>query len=262
MEPDGPRSRAPGAPAGAALEHDPTAETPAAPATPAAPHWHPIPWLVTLLVPFVVFGFAAARLAKAFGLGAAPVAGISAEELLIRTTIVDVPLIAGTLLLARWLLRSRPADLGLRRPEWADLRYGLIFGTGLFFASIAIGLVQAAAVGKEPQAIAQALLGHRGLRALVLDLIAVAVLTPIAEELLFRGVLFGGLRQRLPFIGAAVIATVLFMLVHEPQAWPGVFVLGFGLALAYERTRTLWAPIATHATVNGLPLLLIALSGR
>lgn len=210
----------------------------------------------------MVFGFAAARLARAFGLGATPVTGISAEELFVRTAIVDVPLIAGTLLLARWLLRARPADLGLRRPAWADLRYGLIFGTGLSFASIAIGLVQAAAVGKEPQAIAQALLGHRGLPALALDLIAVAVLTPIAEELLFRGVLFGGLRQRLPFVAAAVIATMLFMLVHEPQAWPGVFVLGFGLALAYERTRTLWAPIATHATVNGLPLLLIALSGR
>lgn len=210
----------------------------------------------------MVFGFAAARLARAFGLGAAPLTGISAEELLARTAIVDVPLIAGTLLLARWLLRARPADLGLHRPAWADLRYGLLFGTGLFFASIAIGLVQAAAVGKEPQAVAQALLGHRGLPALALDLIAVAVLTPIAEELLFRGLLFGGLRQRLPFIGAAVIATLLFTLVHEPQAWPGVFVLGFGLALAYERTRTLWAPIATHATVNGLPLLLIALSGR
>jgi len=210
----------------------------------------------------VVFGFAAARLARAFGLGATPLTGISAEELLARTAIVDVPLIAGTLLLARLLLRARPADLGLHRPAWADLRYGLLFGTGLFFASIAIGLVQAAAVGKEPQSIAQALLGHRGLSALALDLLAVAVLTPIAEELLFRGVLFGGLRQRLPFLGAAVIATLLFTVVHEPQAWPGVFVLGFGLALAYERTRTLWAPIATHATVNGLPLLLIALSGR
>lgn len=210
----------------------------------------------------MVFGFAAARFARAFGLGATPVIGISAEELFLLALIVDVPLIGGTLLLARWLLRARPADLGLLRPRRADLRYGLIFGTGLFVASIAIGLVQAAAVGKEQQSVAQALLGHRGLAALALDLIAIAVLTPIAEELVFRGVLFGGLRQRLPFVGAALITTTLFMLVHEPQAWPGVFVLAFGLALAYERTGTLWASIATHATVNGLPLLLIALSGR
>lgn len=204
----------------------------------------------------------AARLVRAFGLGTNPVAGISAEELFFRTVIVDVPLIAGTLVLARWLLRARPADLGLLRPRRADLRYGLIFGGGLFFASIAIGLVQAAAVGKEPQSIAQALLGHRGPLALALDLVSVAVLTPIAEELVFRGVLFAGLRQRLPFIAAAILGAAPFTLLHEPQAWPGVFVLSFGLALAYERTRTLWAPIVTHATVNGLPLLVIALSGR
>jgi hypothetical protein len=212
-------------------------------------------------VPFVVFGFTGARLARALGL-ATPVPGISAEELFVRAAIVDVPLVIGTLLLARWLLRARPEDLGLLRPQRRDLRYGLFFGTGLFLASIAIGLVQAAAIGKEPQAVAQALALHRGPVALALDLVAIAVLTPLAEELLFRGVLFTGLRQRVAFVPAALVATALFTVVHEPQAWPGVFVLGFGLALAYERTRTLWAPIATHATVNALPLVLIALSGR
>ena len=212
------------------------------------------------MLPFVVFGFTAARLARALGFST-PVGEISAQELFLRSLLVDVPLILGTLLLARWLLRATPADLGLGRPRAAYFRYGLIFGFGLFLASIAIGLVQAAAVGKEQQAIARALLAHRGLDALVLDLVAVAVLTPIAEELLFRGVFFGGVRQRVSFLPAALATTGLFTLVHEPQAWPGVFVLGFGLALAYERTKSLWAPIAAHATVNGLPLLLLATAG-
>ena len=245
MEPDRDGVRAASAPPGSPLAR----ETP--------PRWRPLPWLATLLLPFVVFNFTAARLARALGFGA-PVSGISAEELFVRSVLVDVPLIAGILLLARWLLRAWPADLGLGRPRPAHFRYGLIFGFGLFLASIAIGLVQAAAVGKEQQAIAQALLGHRGLQALVLDLVAIAVLTPLAEELLFRGIFFGGVRQRLPFIPAAIVTTALFTIVHEPQAWPGVFVLGFGLALARERTGTLWAPIAAHATVNGLPLLLLA----
>ena len=248
MEPDRPGVRAPSAPPG----------PPLAPNRP--PRWRPIPWLLTLVLPFVVFGFTASRLARAFGL-ATPVSGISAQELFVRSLLVDVPLILGTLLLARWLLRASPADLGLGRPRLAYFRYGLVFGFGLFLASIAIGLVQAAAVGKEQQAIAQALLGHRGLTALALDLVAVAVLTPFAEELLFRGVFFGGVRQRLPFIPAALATTALFTIVHEPQAWPGVFVLGFGLALARERTGTVWAPVAAHATVNGLPLLLLATAG-
>lgn len=257
MDPDGPRVRAPGAPLGPAL--DPAPASPVPDPAPAA-RWRPLPWLITLLLPFLVFGFTASRLTRALGLSA-PVAELSAEELLVRTAAVALPLIAGTLVLARLLLGARLADLGLRRPRVADLRYGLVFGGGLFLASIAIGLVQAAAVGKEPQAVAQALQGHRGLAALALDLLAVAIITPLAEELVFRGVLFGGLRQRLPFLAAGLLATLLFTLVHEPQAWPGVFVLGFGLTLAYERTRTLWAPIAVHATVNGLPLLLLAAAG-
>lgn len=264
MEPDRPGLRAPGAPPGPPL--DPTLPPPASPLAPVlppptpAPRWRPIPWLITLLLPFVVFGFTAARLARALGYST-PVSDISAQELFVRSLIVDVPLIVGTLVLARWLLRASPADLGLGRPRAAYFRYGVIFGFGLFLASIAIGVVQAAAVGKEQQSIAQALLGHRGLDALLLDLVAVAILTPIAEELLFRGVFFGGVRQRLPFVPAAVATTALFTLVHEPQAWPGVFVLGFGLALAYERTKSLWAPIAAHATVNGVPLLLLATAG-
>ena len=265
MEPDRPGVRPPGAPPGPSL--DPSLPPPAlpdpafpGPPLPPKPRWRPIPWLITLILPFVVFGFTAARLARALGYST-PVSDISAQELFVRSLLVDVPLIVGTLFLARWLLHARPADLGLGRPRVAYFRYGLIFGFGLFLASIAIGLVQAAAVGKEQQAIAQALLGHRGLEALVLDIVAVAVLTPIAEELLFRGVFFGGVRQRVPFIPAAVATTAIFTLVHEPQAWPGVFVLGFGLALAYERTRSLWAPIAAHATVNGLPLVLLATAG-
>lgn len=199
--------------------------------------------------------------ARALGV-VGPLDDISPQRLFGLTALTTVPIIVGTLIFARWVLRARPAELGLLRPRFADLRYGLIFGSGLFVASASIGLVQAASVGKEPQSIIQVLLGHGGAAALALNLLSIAILTPIVEELLFRGVLQGGLRQRLPFLAAAVIATALFTLVHERQAWPSVFVLGFGLALAYERTRTLWAPIATHATVNSIPLLLIAAGAR
>lgn len=217
---------------------------------------------MTAIVPLVLFSVSGALIARAVGLPTIPTE-ISPAELAFRATIVDVPLVVGTLVLARWLLRARPSDLGLVRPAREHLRYGAIFGFGIFLASIAIGLVQAAAFGKEPQAIARALIGHRGPVALALDLYAVSLITPLAEELLFRGLVFGGLRQRMPFVPAAVLSAALFTALHEMQAWPGVFFLGFALALAYERTRSLWAPMVSHAVVNGLPLALLALgSGR
>ena len=43
------------------------------------------------------------------------------------------------------------------------------------------------------------------------------------------------------------------MLVHQPPAiWPQVLCLGALLGLVYERTRTLWAPVAIHVLHNAL----------
>lgn len=230
------------------------------PAQPPPRRWNPLAVLACFLIPAVVFSLAASRVTRLMVVGT-DIAQISAQELFVLVALVDIPLILGTLALARWLLRARPRDLGFLPLRRADLSYGLKFGVGLFAASIAVGLVQAAVFGKQPQAVAQALAGHSGIQAVLLDLVSIAVLTPIAEELLFRGLLFGALRQRFPFIPAAAATSLLFTVLHEPQAWPGVFVLGFGMSLAYERTRTLWAPIATHATVNAIPLILLAIAG-
>lgn len=241
------------------MDAAPTVQPPPPP-PPPLPRWNPFAVLICFLVPAVVFSIVAMRVTALMVVGT-DIAQLSPQELFVLVALVDVPLILGTLLLARWLLRARPRDLGFLPLRWADISYGLKFGVGLFAASIAVGLIQAAVFGKEPQDIAQALAGHTGLEAFFLDFLAISVLTPVAEELLFRGLLFGALRQRFPFIPAAVAAAILFTLPHEPQAYPGVFLLGFGLALAYERTRTLWAPIVTHATINAIPLLLLAVAG-
>lgn len=214
-----------------------------------------------MLAPFVLFVLAAPLLARSFG-PLPRTADMSAAQLLAVTLLVDVPLVAVTLLLARRLLGASSAALGLRRPRLADLRYGLLFGSGLFLAAVAVGLVHSAIVGtREPQAVIRALLASRGPLDLALFFVAASIVAPIAEELLFRGVLFSGLRQRTGFIAAALLSAAAFMAVHETSAWPQVFLLGFALALAYERTRTLWSSIATHAVVNALPLLLLALTG-
>ena len=55
----------------------------------------------------------------------------------------------------------------------------------------------------------------------------------------------------------AVIGTsVLFALIHgHVPSLPGLFILAVALALIYERTASLWAPICLHAGFNGLSIL-------
>jgi len=86
-------------------------------------------------------------------------------------------------------------------------------------------------------------------------LLAVLIAPPL-EEFLFRGVMYGGLRSRLPPPVAAAIVTVLFVAMHATEVrswWPGYVVIGllgvFTIALRMW-TRSLWPPLATHTTYN------------
>lgn len=102
----------------------------------------------------------------------------------------------------------------------------------------------------------------------VASIIALVILVvpgaAIAEELLFRGVVFAGLRKSMSLWPAAVISSVIWALLHLVSGNLAVAVVLaiFGLALAwsYERTGSLWAPIAAHAFNNTLAVLALLLT--
>lgn len=83
----------------------------------------------------------------------------------------------------------------------------------------------------------------------------------VSEELLFRGVIFAGLRRSLSLWPAALISSALWAVLHLAAA--NIAVVGvlalFGLVLAwlYERTGTLWAPICAHAINNSIAVLVL-----
>lgn len=83
----------------------------------------------------------------------------------------------------------------------------------------------------------------------------------IGEEIFFRGMLFGGLRQIMPLWPAAAISGVLFGLPHLPQGDAAVVaqlsLFGAVLAWAYDRCGSLWVPIGMHAANNSLAFYLL-----
>ncbi len=78
----------------------------------------------------------------------------------------------------------------------------------------------------------------------------VVVAAPIFEEFIFRGLVYGGMRQHATPVVACVASAALFALVHPPLSFIPVFVLGLCTAWAYERTRVLAAPVLVHALYN------------
>ena len=88
----------------------------------------------------------------------------------------------------------------------------------------------------------------------------VAVGAPLAEEFFYRGFLLQGLRRRLPDVGAVLISSALFALVHiQPIIYPGTFLLGVVAAIATLRTRRLGLAWAMHVGFNGATLVLLLL---
>jgi membrane protease YdiL (CAAX protease family) len=93
-----------------------------------------------------------------------------------------------------------------------------------------------------------------------LIVVAVVIVAPIAEEVFFRGVAFNAwLRERgrrFAYIGSAA----LFAAIHVSLvSLLPIFLLGLALAWVYRRTRSLVAPIAMHATFNGISVALALL---
>jgi len=96
---------------------------------------------------------------------------------------------------------------------------------------------------------------------LVFTLIAAAVVAPIAEELFFRGFLYGGLRGRIGVVGAMLVSTVFFTALHlSLDQFIPIFFLGLVLAWLYEKTGSLYPGIFLHATNNALSLVFLAIA--
>ena len=97
----------------------------------------------------------------------------------------------------------------------------------------------------------EAVIQSGNLPALTGTILAVVIFGPICEELLFRGLLYGWLRTRMSVVPAALVSGFIFAIYHvDPQMVPGLWAVGFGLALVYERTRTLWGSIMMHSMWN------------
>lgn len=91
----------------------------------------------------------------------------------------------------------------------------------------------------------------------------VAVLTPIFEEIVFRGMLLGRLVKSMSRRSAAVVSAAAFAAIHlaDPNAYlvvPGLFVVGLALAYAAYYSKNLSIPIFLHIGVNSLAVLLLA----
>jgi membrane protease YdiL (CAAX protease family) len=93
---------------------------------------------------------------------------------------------------------------------------------------------------------------------LPLQVLLIAIAAPISEEVCFRGMVFGGLRTRLPALVAALISGAIFGAMHVVtglSAVPPLIAFGVIIALLYERTGSIVPGILLHMLNNSVALI-------
>jgi hypothetical protein len=94
--------------------------------------------------------------------------------------------------------------------------------------------------------------------AVPVQILLIVIAASVSEEVCFRGMLFGGLRERLPRFGAALLSAAIFGGLHAAtgvSAVPPLIAFGFVLSLLYERTGSIVPGVVLHAMNNSVALL-------
>ena len=83
-------------------------------------------------------------------------------------------------------------------------------------------------------------------------------LAPVAEEFVFRGLLYPFFKQRGYPRLALIGVSLAFAVIHfDAATFVPLFVLALALTWLYERTDSLWAPITAHALFNATNLAVL-----
>lgn len=147
-------------------------------------------------------------------------------------------------------------ELGLRGlPTWTDILLAPVgFIVFMIVAVILVAILQSIFPGinwNESQDV-----GFSNLISssdFVLAFISLVVVAPVAEELIFRGWLYGKLRAKIPAIPAMLVVSILFGIVHgQWNVGVTVFVMSIAMCTLREITGTIWGGILIHILKNGI----------
>lgn len=153
--------------------------------------------------------------------------------------------------------RVLPKAIGL-----GALVVGLFLPVGWILQTICLRLMEQVGIEPSVQLALQALKNSGSTAELVALGIVTIILAPVAEETLFRGVLYPTIKQY-GFPRAALWGTsALFALIHFNVAiFVPLLLLALLLVWLYEKTDNLLAPIVAHATFNAVNFAMFFLVG-
>lgn len=163
---------------------------------------------------------------------------------------------------ARKLIRATERDSRLLHPYRTSVwQYilGVIFVYTLSMSiQITAGLINAAQISEHYQQTSASQYSCD----LIMGLLIYGIVSPLAEEILFRGYIYTVFRRYIPISFSVIMSSLLFGLYHF-NAVQGIYaiIMGAIMALAYEYYGSFWAPVAVHMFANITAYLMSILLG-
>lgn len=158
--------------------------------------------------------------------------------------------------LAAYLLKKRSLNAyGFRRVESKWVILAIVFAIAAFFAVFGIEAIYFHFVSEPNNQIDFQIAAKNGFVSLSILLFTGALVTPFAEELIFRGIIANMLNRYNAVISIISSATI-FGLVHGFNViFFDAFLVGVLNGFLFRKSNSIWPSVVTHVVYNSLTLI-------
>jgi uncharacterized protein len=171
--------------------------------------------------------------------------------------------IAIILLACVYLIALRPrklswSEVGVKPFNVKDWKIIIIYSVILFVGAVIIVVLTSFIGNSWENSKTEAMQQNATFFTILIAFISAAIISPLYEEIFYRGFLYRWLRTRIGFTGALLLSSLIFTIIHIPtyNVMPVNFFSGILFALAYERTNSIWPSVLIHGLTNGIMVLL------
>lgn len=238
--------------------------------------------LIPLMVYFVVYDVVGIALSLLSGFAGQRIGGSVYEYMLAHVGTVRGVLVILTLLItmaalypmSKWefFLHDGNATetkkvIGIEKETkmspWKKIRTAIVFGLTAISASLGLNIVfqllHIVDMSEQYSAVAQA----QSSVVMGVGIVLYGIVSPLAEETLFRGLVYNRMKQYFPKVLSMVLSALFFGLYHGNLV-QGLFgvILGIVMAWLYELYGKWYVPVIFHGLVNISSYLLTALPGK
>jgi hypothetical protein len=161
------------------------------------------------------------------------------------------------LVIPAWWFTVRKYNVGWRALGVQGFSAEILgIGLGLMILSMGLNLVSSLVLSQfNLQAQMDFVALFQELSSPWLLLVGGIVVAPVVEELVFRGFVFAGLRERYGWWKAGLISAGIFAVIHlQPLAVIQILVLGMIFAYLYHRSGSIWPAVIMHVLTNAVGL--------